>query len=304
LIDLHTHTTASDGRCAPAELVARAAAAGVTVMAVTDHDTLSGSAAAAAACAAAGIAFVPGIEITAVDDGDAREDAGASDVHMLGYFIDLTSPELETFLAGQRRQRIERVREVAARLAALGIPLDVEAILQPAIEDPRRAAGRPWIARALVAAGHVASSDEAFDRWLAHGRPAFVPRRGALPSEVISRVHDAKGICSLAHPALLGTGLRAGTETRPHDEWIARLVSDGLDAIEAYHSEHDSAATSRYVAMASAMGIAVSGGSDYHGDPSHGPDHPGAVSLPRDAYEELVRRATIRATASGDSTSS
>lgn len=285
MIDLHTHTTASDGRNAPAELVARAAAAGVTVMAVTDHDTVSGCEAAAAACAAAGIAFVPGIEITAVrDDGD---------VHVLGYFIDLTSRDLAAFLTEQRRQRIDRLREMAARLAGLGIPLDVEAILRPAIEDPRKSAGRPWIARALVAGGHVANTNEAFDRWLAEGRPAFVPRAGAAPSEVISRVHDARGICSLAHPALLD-----------HDDWIGGLVSDGLDAIEVYHSEHDSAATSRYLAMAASLGVAVSGGSDFHGDPTHGPAEPGAVCLPREAYDTLVRLATIRATAAGASTSS
>jgi predicted metal-dependent phosphoesterase TrpH len=300
VIDLHTHTTASDGRCAPADLVARAAAAGVTVMAVTDHDTVSGCEAAAASCAAAGIAFVAGIEITAVRDNDAGAapvagDAG-NDVHILGYFIDLASPALDTFLAEQRRQRIDRLREMAARLASLGMSLDIEAILRPAMEDPRKSAGRPWIARALVAGGHVAGTGEAFERWLAHGRPAFVPRPGASPSEVISRVHDAKGICSLAHPALVKLVEDAA--------WIGDLVSDGLDAIEAYHSKHDSAATSRYLAMASAMGIAVSGGSDYNGDPSHGPDHPGAVSLPRAAYEDLVRRATIRATASGASTSS
>ena len=301
MIDLHTHTTASDGRCAPAELVARAVAAGVTVIAVTDHDTVSGCAAAATACAAAGIAFVPGIEITAVGD----DDVGGSDVdvHMLGYFISLASPALETFLAEQRRRRIDRVREVAARLAALGMRLDVDAILQPAIQDARKSAGRPWIARAMVAAGYVATSDEAFDRWLARGRAAFVPRSGASPTEVISRVHDAKGICSLAHPGLLESGTRpgSGTGTGP---LIGRLVSDGLDAIEAYHSEHDDAVTARYLAMALEMGVAVSGGSDFHGDPSHGPGRPGAVSLPRAAYDELVRRATIRATASGASTSS
>jgi predicted metal-dependent phosphoesterase TrpH len=144
-----------------------------------------------------------------------------------------------------------------------------------------------------VAGGHVANTNEAFDRWLAEGRPAFVPRAGASPSEVISRVHGASGICSLAHPALL-----------EHDEWIGGMVSDGLDAIEVYHSEHDSAATSHYLAMAAAMGVAVSGGSDFHGDPTHGPVQPGAVTLPREAYDELARRATMRATASGASTSS
>jgi predicted metal-dependent phosphoesterase TrpH len=270
LIDLHTHTTESDGRCAPGELVARAAAAGVSVLAVTDHDTVSGCEAVAAACAAAGLTFVTGIEITAIRDDH--------DVHVLGYFLDVTAPALHTFLSEQRRQRIERLRQIVARLAALGIELDAEAIVRPALENPRKAAGRPWIARALVAGGHVANTDEAFDRWIGRGKPAFVPRLGASPAEVISRIHAAKGVASLAHPALVG-----------HDEWIAGLVSQGLDALEAYHSEHDAAATARYLAMASTLGLAVSGGSDFHGDPSHGPDHPGAVSLPRDAYEKLVR---------------
>ena len=270
MIDLHTHTTESDGRCGPGELVARAAAAGVSVLAVTDHDTVGGCEAVAAACAAAGLTCVSGIEITAIRDDQ--------DVHVLGYFIDVSAPGLHPFLSEQRRQRIERLRQIVARLAALGIELDAEAILRPALEDPRKAAGRPWIARALVAGGHVANTDEAFDRWLGRGKPAFVPRLGASPAEVISRIHAAKGIASLAHPALVG-----------HDEWIGGLVSEGLDALEAYHSEHDSVATARYLAMASNLGIAVSGGSDYHGDPSHGPGHPGAVSLPRDAYEKLVR---------------
>lgn len=271
MIDLHTHTTESDGRCAPGELVARAAAAGVTVLAVTDHDTVSGCEAAAAACAAAGMTFVTGIEITAMRDDH--------DVHVLGYFIDVTAPALHIFLSEQRRRRTDRVRQMVARLAALGIELNADAILQPALEDPRKAAGRPWIARALVAGGHVANMGEAFDRWLERGKPAFVPRLGASPAEVIVRIHAANGIASLAHPALVR-----------RDEWIGGLAAEGLDALEAYHSEHDSIATARYLAMAAALRIAVSGGSDFHGDPSHGPSDPGAVSLPRDAYEELARR--------------
>src|SRR5262245_20495229 len=171
MIDLHTHTTASDGRCSPAELVARASAAGVTVLGVTDHDTVAGCAAAAAACRSAGIEFVRGIEITAVRDG--------GDIHVLGYFLDVESAALLSFLADQRRRRIDRVREMIARLAGLGIHLDAEAILAPGLADSSKAAGRPWIASALVAAGHVADKNEAFDRFLARGRPAFVPRTGA-----------------------------------------------------------------------------------------------------------------------------
>jgi predicted metal-dependent phosphoesterase TrpH len=278
LIDLHTHTTESDGRCAPGDLVARAAAVGVTVLAVTDHDTVGGCLAAADACAAIGVTFVTGIEITAVRDDQ--------DVHVLGYFLDVAAPGLHAFLSEQRRRRIDRLRQMLQKIAAMGIELDSEAILRPAIEDPAKAAGRPWIARALVAGGHVASTGEAFDRWLGRGKPAFVPRPGASPAEVIGRIHDANGVASLAHPGLVG-----------HDEWIEGLVSDGLDALEAYHSKHDGAATARYVAIAAAMGIAVSGGSDFHGDPTHGPANPGAVSLPGDAYEKLVRQKLVRLTA-------
>jgi predicted metal-dependent phosphoesterase TrpH len=271
LIDLHTHTTASDGRATPADLVARAAAAGVTALAVTDHDTVSGCAEASAACRAASILFVPGIEMTAVRDG--------GDVHVLGYFIDLNAPAFHEFLTAQRRQRIDRLRQMIDRLLALGIALDGEAILKPALDDATRSAGRPWIARALVAAGYAANTDEAFARWLTPGKPAFVSRRGASPADVIARIHEAGGIASLAHPGLLR-----------HDDWIAELVIDGLDAVEAYHSEHDAAATARYLAIASSMGIAVSGGSDYHGDPSHGAQNPGAVSLPQEAFDALRRR--------------
>ena len=173
MIDLHTHTTASDGRDTPAELVARAAAAGVSVLAVTDHDTVAGCEAAATAAAAAGIGFVDGIEITALRAG--------GDVHLLGYFFDRHSPALLVFLQQQRLQRIERVREMVARLAANGIALNADAIVQPAIENPAKSAGRPWIARALVAAGVVADANEAFAKWLSRGRPGYVPRAAASP---------------------------------------------------------------------------------------------------------------------------
>ena len=274
MIDLHTHTTASDGRDPPAELVQRAVQAGVTILAVTDHDTVAGCEAAAAACGECRIQFVPGIEITAVADG--------GDIHVLGYFIDTRSERLRRFLADQRQHRIGRVREMIRRLAAAGIVLDEDAIVQPAVDDPAKSAGRPWIARALVAAGHVDSTDEAFDRWLARGRPAFVPRTGASPAEVFARIHDADGIASLAHPALAG-----------RDDGIDAFVRDGLDAIEAYHSEHDAAATARYLSLAQRLDVAVSGGSDYHGD-AHGPATPGAVSLPPEHFDRLVRRRRLR----------
>jgi predicted metal-dependent phosphoesterase TrpH len=289
VIDLHTHTTASDGRYAPAELVARASAAGIMVLSVTDHDTVAGGDAAAEACDAVGIAFVSGIEITAVRDG--------VDVHVLGYFIDRQSPDLRTFLAAQRRRRLERVRQMIERLATHGLHLDADAILKPGLEDTGKAAGRPWIARALVAARYVKSTNDAFEYWLARGRPAFVPRLAAAPGEVFERIHAAGGVASLAHPGLMR-----------RDEWIQDFAAAGLDALEVYHPNHDETATERYRTMATRFGLAVSGGSDFHADESHGAPNPGSVSLPREDYERLVRladfRAASRATASGAETSS
>ena len=271
MIDLHTHTTASDGRCTPPELVSRASAAGVRVLSVTDHDTVAAWEAASTACAAAGIELVPGIEISAI--------AGGADVHVLGYFIDVHAPALQSFLAEQRRRRIDRVRQMIDRLGSLGISLDADAILAPGIKDSSKAAGRPWIARALVAGGHVESTSEAFERWLSRGRPAFVPRLGARPEEVFARIHEAGGIASLAHPGLLG-----------HDEWIAGFASAGLDAVEAHHPDHDAESTLRYLGLANRLGLAVSGGSDYHADQAHGAAGPGGVSLPRETYENLKVR--------------
>jgi len=275
VIDLHTHTTASDGRCTPAELVARASAAGVTVLSVTDHDTVAACEAVAAACAGAGIEFVPGIEITAVRSG--------ADVHVLGYFLDPRSASLRAFLSEQRHQRVDRIRRIVARLAGHGLHLDADALLRPALDDPSRSVGRPWVARAMVAAGYVASTDVAFSAWLSRGRPGFVPREGAGPEDVIARIHDAGGIASMAHPGLL-----------KRDDWIPPLAEAGLDAIEAYHTDHGPDDTARYLALAAQLTLAVSGGSDYHADESHGAPRPGMTSLPREEFERL--RAVVRRT--------
>jgi predicted metal-dependent phosphoesterase TrpH len=156
--------------------------------------------------------------------------------------------------------------------------LDADGILEPAEKDASKAAGRPWIARALVAANHVASVSEAFDKWLSRGRPAFVPRPGVPPEDVIARIHDAGGIASLAHPLLLA-----------RDHWLPGFTEAGLDALEAYHSDHGPHATAHYLALAQELGLLVSGGSDYHADDSHAPS-PGSVSLPREAFDALKAR--------------
>jgi predicted metal-dependent phosphoesterase TrpH len=270
LIDLHTHTTASDGRCSPGELVARAVSAGLQALSVTDHDTTAACAPVAAACGRAGIEFVPGIEITAVADG--------KDVHMLGYFIDPDAGRLGAFLAEARRMRIDRIRRMVQRLADHGIHLDVEHVLSPGTSDSRKAAGRPWIARALIAGGHVATISEAFDRWLSSGRPAFVARIGPSPEDVVNEIHAARGLAAIAHPGPLG-----------RDDLIPGLARTGMDAIEAYHTKHQADDTVRYIALADRLGLGVTGGSDYHGDPS-APIQVGSVTLPRELFDALKTR--------------
>jgi hypothetical protein len=271
VIDLHTHTTASDGRNTPAELVARASANGLQVLAVTDHDTIAGCAAASRACAEVGIEFVAGIEISSVLHDE--------DVHVLGYFVDVESGPLRTFLDEQRSRRVDRIRHVVERLGALGMPLDGDAIVRPAVDDPSKSIGRPAVARAMVAAGYVPSTGLAFDKWLSHGRPAYVPRPSLSPVDVFGKIHEAGGLASLAHPGLVD-----------HDEWIPQFADAGLDAIEAYHPNHDDFDRARYLSFAERLGLAVSGGSDYHADESHGAVHPGVVSLPRIHFDALVRR--------------
>ncbi len=278
MIDLHLHTTASDGRLTPAQLVARVAAAGITTMSVTDHDTVAGLAEVGADAAARGIRLVPGIEVTSIAD--------ARDVHLLGYFFDPGNAALAAFLEGQRALRVSRVREIGARLAALGLPVDVDALLTAAATRPGSSVGRPQLARALIGAGYVASIREAFDRWLANGQPAYVPRTGPSPAAVVEVIHAAGGLVSFAHPAV----------TR-RDELIRPLVDDGLDAIEVYHSDHAPEDEVHYRGLAARLGVLVSGGSDFHGDdPAAAPSRArrgtlGVVSLSADAFAALEARA-------------
>src|SRR5437867_8886097 len=144
--------------------------------------------------------------------------------------------------------RIDRVRAMIRRLAALGVHVNADNIVQPAIDDPTRAVGRPWIARALVDAGYVRTTNDAFDQLLARGRPAFVPRAGAPPEQVFACIHEARGIASIAHPGLLD-----------RDDWLGEFAAAGVDALEAYHSEHDEEMTARYLAAAKRYGLLVTG---------------------------------------------
>jgi 3',5'-nucleoside bisphosphate phosphatase len=267
LIDLHLHTTASDGRSTPSELVDEAAGAGLTVMAVTDHDTTASVEDVRQRAHARGIDAVPGIEVTAVEDG--------RDVHVLGYFIDPSDEALNSFLAGQRSARVARVVAIGERLAALGMPIDLEPLLKTVRGPSARSVGRPQVARALIAAGYVADTREAFDKWLGRDCPAFVPRSGPSPERVIEAIHAAAGLASLAHPG------RTNIDAR-----IPALAHAGLDALEVYHSDHGGDAVERYRAMARALSLLATGGSDFHGDPTHGVK-PGTTSLPDEDWQRL-----------------
>ena len=281
------HTTASDGRLTPVELVARAAAAGLTTISVTDHDTVAAIDEVTTAAQAVGIRVVAGIEITAIDDG--------RDVHMLGYLFDQQSAPLAELLVSQRALRTARVREIAARLATLNIFVDVESLLRSAAARPGSSIGRPQLARALVRGGVVASVQQAFDQLLATGKPAYVPRAGPEPATVIATIHAAGGVASFAHPGVT-----------KRDELIGPLAERGLDAIEVYHSDHVPQDVTVYRGLATRFNLLVSGGSDFHGDPFDSPTrhgHPralrargtlGIITLPPADLAALESRAQSR----------
>lgn len=271
VIDLHLHTTASDGLCEPAVLVDLAWRAGIRTMSVTDHDTIAALSEVERAATASGIAFVPGIEITAVHDG--------RDVHVLGYFIGREDAALAEFLDRQRTDRVRRIGAMADRLADMGKPVDRDALF--ASRPGGWSLGRPLVAQALVKAGHVADAHQAFDLLIGEGKPAFVPRWGRSPADVIGIISRAGGIASLAHPGLL-----------KRDDLIPGMIEAGLTAIEAFHSEHDEATTEHYLAFADRHGILVSGGSDYHGDKERRRAAFGTIGLPPERFERLKARVT------------
>ena len=281
MIDLHLHTTASDGRLTPSELVSLAHRSGLRTIAVTDHDTVAAIAEATTVAATFGMRVVPGIEITAVAD--------QKDVHVLGYFFDPASESLAELLVKQRADRVTRAREIASRLAAAGIHIDIERLASDVAARPGTSIGRPQLAREMIRSGAVPSVQDAFDRWLATGRPAFVSRTGPSPAAVVDAIHAASGIASLAHPGVT-----------KRDDLIAPLAQSGLDAIEVYHSDHTAEQQASYRQTAARLGLLMSGGSDFHGDDALGkasrPQRSvlGVISLPPADFAALERRSVER----------
>ena len=272
LIDLHVHTTASDGVLAPDALVSRAKSAGITVLSVTDHDTTAGLAVAREAARRLDIVFINGIEITAVE--------ADRDVHVLGYFFDPDDTQLAAFLERQREDRVRRVHEIVARLAAAGWRIDPQPVLAAA-HQAGRSVGRPHIADALVAAGYARDRNDAFDRLIGNKGCAFVPRRGPSAVDVVALIRAAGGIASLAHPGLT-----------QRDDLIPALAGAGLAALEARHADHDAETEARYRRLALQHGLAVTGGSDFHADQDHHVGTIGEVGLSPEDFAALRERVT------------
>ena len=247
-IDLHTHTAFSDGTDQPCELLKQAKAVGLAAIAVTDHDTCEGLELAEASGQAEGVQVVRGCELSSMSE--------RGEMHILGYWLPYQSAPLEELLRRLRAQRSLRNERMVEKLCSLGCRLSMEEVQNLAGQGT---VGRPHMARALLAHGYVRSLSEAFERYLASGRPAYVPKEVLSPDEVIASLVRAGATVSLAHPLVHGYP----------ESWlfatIRRLRDIGLDALEAWHSEHKPSDVHLCQAWAQALGLDLTGGSDYHG---------------------------------------
>jgi predicted metal-dependent phosphoesterase TrpH len=268
-VDLHTHTSASDGQHTPSDLIRLARA--FHIIAITDHDTTEGIAEAKAAAAAQGAPqIISGIELSA--------EAIGGDVHMLGYFIDIDNAALQSALRAFRETRFYRGQRIVEKLGALGVPVEwarVEALAGGG------AVGRPHIARALIEAGHVETVREAFERYIANGAPAYVARQRLSPEEAVALIHSAGGVAVLAHPGAL----------RDHVGMVRRLIPAGLDGVEVAHPTNDAGVRADLRGLARQFDLVMTGGSDFHGLALK-PDQPlGCETPPEGAVARLRERA-------------
>ncbi|MEX1102966.1 MAG: PHP domain-containing protein, partial [Dehalococcoidia bacterium] len=243
--DFHLHSTASDGIHTPAWVMETAAANGVRVLALTDHDTTAGYEEAQASAERLGLRLIPGIELST--------DYGKADVHLLGFGIDIESKPLQEFLSWQREGRIGRAQQIVDILRANGMPIELERVLEIAGEATL---GRPHVARALLEKGYVSSVQEAFDLWLGNGKPADVNREKLDPEDAMKVVHENGGVVFVAHSIYIG------------EDWpdvVEKLAGWGLDGIETYYKHYDPVMVQRHRDVGRRLGLALSGGSDYHG---------------------------------------
>jgi len=281
-IDLHVHSTASDGTLTPSEILAMAVQLGLEAVAITDHDTLSGSAAAIAGGIPSKIKFLTGIEISAGAPDGYRVNGS---VHILGYGIDPGHSGLDALLRILKQARESRNPQIIARLKALGMDLDTDELARIVGEAT---AGRPHIAQLMIKKGIVDSIDDAFSRFLGKNRPAYVEKYRVPMAEAIRTINDAGGIAVLAHPYL--TGL---TDPATFESFLLTLQSMGLKGIEAIYPDHSEATTTEYCRLARKHDLIITGGTDFHGEVTPGIRMgvgDGSFHVPYSIYENLVER--------------
>ncbi len=265
--DLHLHTTFSDGTYSPEQLTAEAKRFGLVAIALTDHDTVEGCARMKIACDSAAIEFIPATELTCEVDG--------VELHMLGYFLDVTNGKLLSQMTRFQEGRHERIREIVARLRKLQLPLEEEDVFALAnCKSP----GRPHVARALIQRKICASLDEAFERFLKKNRPGWVPKEKITAAEALELVHQAGGLAVVAHPGLART-----------EEVLPALIEAGVDGLECFHTRHSPSASEYYVSLAEKHDLLVTGGSDCHGM-NKGKPLIGSIKLPYEYVRQLKER--------------
>lgn len=269
-VDLHSHTTASDGTLSPRELVRAAVKRGVRVLAITDHDSTEGLRDAFDEAARhPPLTIVPGLEINC--------DVPGAEVHVLGYYVDYEAAWFQDFLREQRAERAARVHRIAERLAELGMPIDPAEVFAIVKEG---SPGRPHVAQVMVQRGYVKSVREAFDKWLHANGPANVPRKRLTPMDAIAVIRRAGGVPVFAHPGFAS-----------RDELVPDMVAAGLMGIETYYAEHSAAQIAHYKDLCRQHGLIATGGSDYHGERSGRTNPLGHPPVPMSVYEELKNAA-------------
>lgn len=264
-VDLHLHTTASDGSLSPKRLVELASMLGLKVIAVSDHDTVNGISDALATGKSLGVEVIPAIELSSKYN--------SRDVHLLGFFIDHNDEQLQASLKYLRDARLERAKKIVGCLEELGLDISMEEIETAA---GNTSVGRPHIARVLLAKGYVSSFGDAFSKYLKKDAPCYFEKFVYTAKEAISLIHKSGGVAVFAHPGLANL-----------DNHIHELVEMGLDGIEVYHSEHTPEMTERYLAIAKDYGLIITGGSDCHGESSSHGFRMGTVYIPDKVVEDL-----------------
>ncbi len=278
MIDLHSHTTASDGQHSPAELLALAASAGVTALAVTDHDTVAGLGEAEEAARAHGVELVPGIELSAF--------VLKREVHILGHFVRPDFEELASFSARLSVEREQRMERMVEQMRRLGFPVTMGNVRAVA---GNAQLGRPHLARVLVERGWCLDVKEAFDRFLGAGRSAWVDRFKLDGGDAIKLIHRAGGTATLAHPG--------SSKVERHE--LRMLAKDGLDGLEALHSDHNPSVREKYLKFAKEFDLVTTGGSDFHGEQVTPGKRPGDSPTPPENFARLRARAASQSARPG-----